>query len=206
MKGLFITLEGIEGAGKTTAMAALERYFTERGRTCLRTREPGGTALGEHIRAWLLDRSSSAQANTEALLVFAARAQHLAEVIQPALASGQVVLCDRFTDATYAYQGAARGLGFERIAVLEQWVQGTLRPDLTFLLDITVAGGAERVAGRGDAPDRFEREPPGFFEQVRAGYLKRAAEEPHRIRIIDAACTVAEVEQELHKILREMSL
>ncbi|MHB8415150.1 MAG: dTMP kinase [Acidiferrobacteraceae bacterium] len=206
MKGLFITLEGIEGAGKTTAMAALERYFAERGRTCVRTREPGGTALGEHVRTWLLDRSSIAQADTEALLLFAARAQHLAEVIQPALASGKIVLCDRFTDATYAYQGAARGLGFERIAVLEQWVQGTLRPDVTFLLDITVLGGAERVAGRGDAPDRFEREAPGFFEQVREGYLRRAAGEPHRIRIIDAARTAAEVELELRKVLREMSL
>ncbi|MHB8562990.1 MAG: dTMP kinase [Acidiferrobacteraceae bacterium] len=206
MKGLFITLEGIEGAGKTTAMAALERYFAERGQTCVRTREPGGTALGEHVRTWLLDRSSIAQADTEALLLFAARAQHLAEVIQPALASGKIVLCDRFTDATYAYQGAARGLGFERIAVLEQWVQGTLRPDVTFLLDITVLGGAERVAGRGDAPDRFEREAPGFFEQVREGYLRRAAGEPHRIRIIDAARTAAEVELELRKVLREMSL
>ncbi|MHB1529745.1 MAG: dTMP kinase [Acidiferrobacteraceae bacterium] len=205
MKGLFITLEGIEGAGKTTAMAALERYFAERGQTCVRTREPGGTALGEHVRTWLLDRSSIAQADTEALLLFAARAQHLAEVIQPALASGKIVLCDRFTDATYAYQGAARGLGFERIAVLEQWVQGTLRPDVTFLLDITVLGGAERVAGRGDAPDRFEREAPGFFEQVREGYLRRAAGEPHRIRIIDAARTAAEVELELRKVLREMS-
>ncbi len=205
-RGLFITLEGIEGAGKTTAIAALERYFTESGRTCVRTREPGGTQLGERIRQWLLDPSSSVRPDTETLLIFAARAQHLAEVICPALELGRVVLCDRFTDATYAYQGGARRVGFARIELLEQWVQGTLRPDVTFLLDIAVSGSAARLAKRGDARDRFELEAPTFFEEVRAAYRRRAEEQGGRIYVIDAARPPHEVEQTLRTVLKRRGL
>lgn len=205
-RGVFITLEGIEGAGKTTAMAALERYFSERGRACVRTREPGGTELGERIRQWLLDPSSSARPDTETLLMFAARAQHLAEVICPALELGRVVLCDRFTDATYAYQGGARRVGFARIELLEQWVQGTLRPDVTFLLDIAVAGSAARLSSRGDARDRFELEAPTFFEDVRAAYRRRAEEQERRIHVIDAARPPHEVEHALRAVLEQRGL
>ncbi|MHB1951166.1 MAG: dTMP kinase [Acidiferrobacteraceae bacterium] len=205
-RGLFITLEGIEGAGKTTAMGALERYFSERGHTCVRTREPGGTALGERIRSWLLDPDSRATADTETLLMFAARAQHLAEVIRPALDLGSVVLCDRFTDATYAYQGGARHVGFDRIAVLEEWAQGALRPDLTFLLDIGVSESATRIAGRNGGRDRFEREESAFFEAVRSAYFRRAEACPDRIHVIDAALPAHEVERCLHAALRKRGL
>lgn len=198
-----MTLEGIEGAGKSSALGTIERYFTAQGRPCLVTREPGGTTLGEQVRSWLLDRASVVDRDAEALLIFAARAQHLATVIRPALAAGKVVICDRFTDATYAYQGAARGLGFERIAVLEQWTQGTLRPDLTFLLDVPVATSVARLVHREGELDRFETEASSFFERVREGYQRRAQDDPGRIRVLDATGSPPQVQGEIERLLRE---
>lgn len=187
LRGRFITLEGIEGAGKSSAMAALAAHLTERGNPPVVTREPGGTSLGESVRGLLLDHASDGMhGETEALLIFAARCEHLHRVVRPALEQGQWVLCDRFTDATYAYQGAGRGLGAERVAALEEWVQGDLRPDLTLVLDVPVAQGRDRAGTRGE-PDRFEREKDAFFERVRACYRQRASAEPERMRLIDAA-------------------
>jgi dTMP kinase len=186
-RGRFITVEGIEGAGKTTAMAVLQRQLEAQGLPLLVTREPGGTSLGEDLRGLLLGhRHAGMASDTELLLMFAARAEHLHQRIEPALASGCWVLCDRFTDATYAYQGGGRGLSSDRIAALETWVQGTLRPELTLLLDVPVQLGLER-AGRRSAPDRFEREQGPFFERVRAAYLEIARREPERVRVVDAA-------------------
>lgn len=191
-RGLFITVEGGEGAGKSTQLAAIENWFKERRREVVVTREPGGTATGERIRAILLDSREQMSAETETLLMFAARAEHLATVIRPALAADKVVVCDRFTDATYAYQGGGRGLPTERIAQLEQWVQGELRPDLTLLLDVPVPVGLSRAQNRGE-PDRFEAEQHAFFERVREAYLAAARREPERIRVIDASRSAAEV-------------
>ena len=185
-RGRFITVEGIEGAGKSTQMQAVGEFLRARGVPTVITREPGGTELGEALRQLLLDTENRAMAaDTELLLVFAARAEHLDKVIVPALESGTWVLSDRFTDATFAYQGGGRGIDAERIAVLEQWVQGGLRPDLTLLLDLPVTAGMQRIAGR-NPPDRFEREDDTFFERIRASYLERAAAEPERFRRIDA--------------------
>jgi dTMP kinase len=197
----FITLEGGEGAGKSTCLALVQRYFAERGLPLVVTREPGGTPLAEEIRELLLRRRDEAVApDTELLLVFAARAQHLAEVIRPALARGDWVLCDRFTDATYAYQGAGRGLALARIAELEQMVQGDLRPGRTLLLDLPVAQGLARAAARAEK-DRFESEQQAFFERVRAAYRARAEAEPQRFRCIDAGRTLAEVEADVRRVL-----
>ena len=185
-RGRFITIEGIEGAGKSTQMDAIRRFLEERGVGVVVTREPGGTPLGEAVRALLLDPDNrDMDPDTELLLVFAARAEHIHKVIRPAMAAGRWVLSDRFTDATFAYQGGGRGIAAERIGRLEDWVQDGLRPDLTLLLDLPVASGMARVAGRG-APDRFEREEQAFFERIRACYLERAAAEPGRFRRIDA--------------------
>jgi dTMP kinase len=168
------------------------------------TREPGGTEAGERIREILLHaRELAMQPETEMLLMFAARAEHLARVIRPALERGQVVLCDRFTDATYAYQGGGRGIPDARIAAIESWVQGELRPDLTLLLDLPVEVGLKRANSRSD-PDRFERENLEFFERVRAVYLARAAREPQRVRVVDAAQPRESVEQQLGRILNEV--
>lgn len=187
MSGRFITVEGLEGAGKTTALEGIAAWIESRGHRVRRTREPGGTPLGESIRGLLLGhREEGMSAEAETLLVFAARAEHLARVIRPALAAGEWVLCDRFTDATYAYQGGGRGLGGERVATLERWTQGELRPDLTLYLDVPVATGRARAAGR-SAPDRFEAEREAFFERARAVYLERCAAEPGRLRRIDAS-------------------
>jgi dTMP kinase len=186
-RGHFITVEGIEGAGKTTALARLGERLEERGLPLLVTREPGGTPLGEDLRELLLGhRHDGMSSDAELLLMFAARAEHLRRRIEPALASGCWVLCDRFTDATYAYQGGGRELGFDRIAALETWVQGGLRPDLTLLLDLPVALGLER-AGRRSAPDRFEREQRPFFERVRSAYLAIAHRDPDRVKVVNAA-------------------
>jgi len=202
--GLFITLEGPEGAGKSTNREYLAEQLREHGIKVLLTREPGGTPLAERIRELLLDPSGeSMAADTELLLMFAARAQHLAEVIRPALARGNVVLCDRFTDATYAYQGGGRGLSEARIAVLENFVQGELRPDLTFIFDLPVEIGLARAAARGRL-DRFEQESQGFFEAVRQAYLRRAAAEPGRYRVLDAAQPLAQVQQSLDVLLPEL--
>jgi len=199
--GRFITVEGGEGAGKTTQLAFMRDYLERNGLRVMATREPGGTALGEDIRTVLLSpRRDGMAATTETLLMFAARAEHLERVVRPALAAGHWVLCDRFTDATYAYQGGGRGLSFERIGLLEEWVQGDLRPDLTVLLDVSVAVGLER-AGRRGAADRFERETVRFFERVRAVYLERAKRYPERYRLVNADRPIEMVRIEIQSIL-----
>lgn len=204
MSGLFITLEGPEGAGKSTNRDYLATRLREQGIDVLLTREPGGTPLAERVRELLLAPSEEPMAaDTELLLVFAARAQHLAQVIRPALARGAVVLCDRFTDATYAYQGGGRGLSEVRIEVLENFVQDTLRPDLTLVFDLPVEVGLARAAARGRL-DRFEQEGQSFFEAVRQTYLRRAALQPQRYYILDAAQSLAGVQQALDNLLPQL--
>nr|WP_256737487.1 dTMP kinase [Pseudomonas sp. dw_358] len=201
---MFITLEGPEGAGKTTNREYLADQLRQAGIDVVLTREPGGTPLAERIRELLLAPSDEAMhADTELLLVFAARAQHLAEVIRPALARGAVVLCDRFTDATYAYQGGGRGLSQPRIAQLEQFVQGELRPDLTLVFDLPVEIGLARAVARGRL-DRFEQEGRGFFDAVRTTYLQRAAAEPQRYRLVDAAQSLEQVQHQLDGLFPEL--
>jgi dTMP kinase len=195
-RGRFITVEGIEGAGKSTQMDAVRGFLDARGITVAVTREPGGTPLSEAVRGLLLDPGNRGMAaDTELLLVFAARAEHIHKVIRPALNAGDWVLSDRFTDATFAYQGGGRGIPAERIAALEKWVQGELRPDLTLLLDLPVETGMARIADRG-RPDRFEREERDFFQRIRDNYLERAAAEPGRFRRIDASAPLEEVRAE----------
>ncbi len=203
-KGRFVTLEGIEGVGKTTNLELITRYLSERGIEVLQTREPGGTEIGEAIRNLLLSTEyPPMHAQTELLLMFAARAEHIQQRILPALAEGKWVVCDRFTDATYAYQGAGRGIEAARIAVLEDWVQGDFRPDLTLILDAPVEVGLARANRRSQA-DRFEREEVGFFERIRAIYLKRAKEHGARYRVIDAAAPLADVQRQLTRVLDEL--
>ncbi|MDU9415462.1 dTMP kinase [Pseudomonas sp. zfem005] len=204
MSGLFITLEGPEGAGKSTNRDFLAERLRNHGVDVVLTREPGGTPLAERIRELLLAPSDEAMAaDTELLLMFAARAQHIAGVIRPALDRGQVVLCDRFTDATYAYQGGGRGLPVERIAQLEAFVQGELRPDLTLVFDLPVDVGLSRAAARGRL-DRFEQEDRGFFEAVRQTYLQRAAAAPQRYHVLDAAASLVSVQEALEALLPEL--
>lgn len=201
-RGSFITVEGGEGVGKSTNIAFIAERLRAAGHEPLLTREPGGTALAESIRALLLEpRPDPMAPMAELLLVFAARAQHIAEVIEPALASGRWVLCDRFTDATYAYQGAGRGGDQDAIGTLERLVQRELRPDLTILLDAPVAIGRQRASARGPL-DRFEQEQLAFFEAVRQGYLRRAALEPGRFRSIDASVQLEQVQQQLRDMLQ----
>jgi dTMP kinase len=201
MAGRFITLEGGEGVGKSTNLEFVRQHLNATGKSVTVTREPGGTPLGEQVRGVLLDhRHDGMSADTELLLMFAARAQHIAQLIHPALARGQWVLCDRFTDATYAYQGGGRGIAAERIALLETWVQGALRPDLTLLLDAPVAVGMARAGRRGTA-DRFEREELAFFERVRQSYLDRARRYPERYRVIDAGQALDAVQDQLRRTL-----
>lgn len=203
MRGQFITVEGGEGAGKSTNLALIRRLLEEAGLDVVMTREPGGTPLGEQIRGLLLDAAQTRMVtDTELLLMFSARAQHIAEVIRPALEAGRCVLCDRFTDATYAYQGGGRGVPEARIALLEDWVQGDLRPDLTILLDIPVRQGLER-AGNRSAPDRFEREQEAFFERVRASYQDQSRRHPGRYRVIDASQPLSEVQQAITRVVRD---
>jgi dTMP kinase len=187
MRGKFISLEGGEGAGKSTLLAGLREHIAGQQVSLVQTREPGGTPLGEAARAIVLDPSQKGMAaETELLLMFASRAQLVREVIEPALAAGQWVLCDRFTDASYAYQGGGRGQPLERIAELERWATDGLKPDLTLLLDLPVSTGRARAAGRGES-DRIEVEADAFFERVRSVYRARAAAEPERFRVIDAS-------------------
>lgn len=194
MTGMFITFEGIEGVGKSTQLALLATALTNLGHDVLSTREPGGTPAGEAIRDILLHRDHvSLSDDTELLLMFAARAQHLAAVVRPALAAGRIVLCDRFTDATWAYQGGGRGIPAPRIACLEEWVQQGLRPHVTLLLDAPVDTGMTRARGRGNGGDRFEREQVEFFQRVRAAYQRIAAQEPGRVAVIDATADVSTV-------------
>lgn len=204
-QGLFITLEGVEGAGKSTLMAYAAEYYAEKDRDVIQTREPGGTKTGEQIRAILLDSDNeSLTDNTELLLMFAARMQHIDEVIKPALSSGQVVICDRFTDATYAYQGAGRGLDMTRIEALENWVQQGLKPDITLLFDLDVETGLRRAKHRSEA-DRFEQEEISFFERIRSCYLERAENEAKRFRIIDASQSFENVKLQIQTILEKYS-
>jgi len=201
VSGLFITLEGPEGAGKTTNREYLAARLREQGVDVVLSREPGGTPMAERIRELLLEPGDEAMAtDTELLLMFAARAQHLAQVILPALARGAVVICDRFTDATYAYQGGGRGLPMERIATLEAFVQQGLRPDLTLIFDLPVEVGLSRAAARGRL-DRFEREGRDFFEAVRQTYLDRAAAQPERYRLLDAGQPLDAVQRALDGLL-----
>ena len=185
-QGLFITLEGGEGAGKSTQMTRLRSWWEARRREVIVTRQPGGTPFAEELRSLLLHRHDHpVDEMTELLLMFAARSQFLAELVRPALARGAIVLCDRFTDSTYAYQGGGRGMPDSAIAALEGLVHGDLQPDLTLLLDLPVEQGLARAAGRSNA-DRIEREDVAFFERVRAHYLRRAENAPERFEIIDA--------------------
>ncbi|MGN2623655.1 dTMP kinase [Stutzerimonas balearica] len=204
MSGLFITLEGPEGAGKSTNRDYLAALLREHGVDVVLTREPGGTPLAERIRELLLAPADEPMASdTELLLVFAARAQHLQQVVRPALARGAVVLCDRFTDATYAYQGGGRGVPAERIELLEDLVQGALRPDLTLVFDLPVEVGLARAAARGRL-DRFEQERLEFFEAVRGTYLQRAAQSPERYRVLDAAQPLDAVQQRIAGLLPQL--
>lgn len=202
-RGLFITLEGGDGAGKTTSLAFVRTFLEQAGKEVIVTREPGGTPLGEKIRTLLLQGRDDMHADTELLLMFAARAEHLARVVLPALAAGAYVVCDRFTDATYAYQGGGRGVSAKRISALEDWVQHGLRPDLSLLLDIPIDKGLKR-AGQRSAPDRFERETLDFFERVRMSYLAIAAKEPQRVKVIDAGRDIPDVERQLRSVLETL--
>ncbi len=204
MTGLFITLEGPEGAGKSTNREYLAQRLRDHGLDVVLTREPGGTPLAESIRELLLAPADEPMnSDAELLLVFAARAQHLAQVIRPALERGAVVLCDRFTDATYAYQGGGRGLSTQRIEQLESFVQGEMRPDLTLVFDLPVEVGLSRAAARGRL-DRFEQEGLGFFEAVRNTYLRRAGQDRQRYRIVDAGQSLAAVQEALDRLLPEV--
>ena len=183
-RGKFVTFEGIDGAGKSTHIAGVTALIRARGLGVVSTREPGGTPLGEKLRELLLHEPMHLE--TEALLMFAARREHLAEVIDPALARGDWVVCDRFSDATYAYQGGGRGLDRQKFAALEQWVHGYLQPDLTFLFDLPPAVAGERIAAQGRELDRFEQERGDFHQRVRQAYLERAAAAPQRFEVINA--------------------
>ena len=202
--GKFITLEGIDGAGKSTQLELLAALLREKGITVVVTREPGGTSLGEHLRSLLLDKSTMMHPETETLLMFAARREHLDKVIIPGLDVGNWVISDRFTDASFAYQGGGRGLNWEKLVLLEQWVQDNLQPDLTLFFDVPVELGQRRVSSI-KTLDRFEREQQDFFQRVREAYLTRARQFPERIRVIDARQSVNEVKvavgQALEKVL-----
>lgn len=201
MMARFITFEGGEGAGKSTCMTHAADWLRARGQDVVLTREPGGTPLAEEIRETLLrPREENLAADTEVMLVFAARAQHIAEVIRPALENGQWVLCDRFTDATYAYQGGGKGLDPERIATLENLAQGELRPDLTLLFDLPVTTGLDR-AGQRSIPDRFEQSGLDYLERARAVYRDRARAEPARFRVLDAEAPLEQVHARIEQIL-----
>lgn len=204
MKGQFITVEGIEGVGKTTNIEFIHQRLLAAGKDVVVTREPGGTPLGEAVRGLLLDPQYTGMDSTcELQLMFAARAEHLARVIRPALEKGQWVLCDRFTDATYAYQGGGRGIDTGIIARLEALVQGNFRPDITLLLDVPVEVGLARASKRGDL-DRFEQEKVEFFERVRQAYLDMARQHTGRYRVIDAGQTLEQVQQQLELVLRSV--
>ena len=201
-KGFFISLEGGEGAGKSTQHQRIVEWLSNHGRIVVEAREPGGTPVSEQIRQVLLDtRNAGLNATAELLLMFAARSQLVQEVILPALADGHVIVCDRFADASYAYQGGGRQLGAETVATVEQLVLKDLQPDLTLLFDVPVELGMTRVAGRGEA-DRFEVESVRFFERVRKAYLERAAANPQRFRIIDASQGQEQVWNQVETVLK----
>lgn len=201
MSGRFITVEGIEGVGKTTNIEFIEKLLRDAGKEVVMTREPGGTSLGEDIRELLLGHKHDGMSrDAELLLMFAARAEHIDKIIQPALDSGKWVLCDRFTDATYAYQGGGRGFDTAPIAALETLVQDSLRPELTLLLDVSVEIGLDR-AGKRSEPDRFEKEKHDFFERVRQTYLERAHADPARMKIIDASQSLDAVQVKIKETI-----
>ncbi|MGD2159925.1 MAG: dTMP kinase [Gammaproteobacteria bacterium] len=204
--GKFITIEGIEGVGKTTNREYIRHQLEQSGKPCIETREPGGTPLGEALREMLLEhKHEGMSSDAELLLMFAARAEHLHKVILPALEAGNNVLCDRFTEATYAYQGGGRGINVKKISELENWVQGELRPDLTIILDAPVATGRER-AGQRSAPDRIEKEHNDFFERVRHTYLELADHYPHRIAVVDASVSIAKVQDQIYHVMKERGI
>ena len=198
MSGKFITLEGMDGAGKSTHIPNIINILQARGCEVVSTREPGGTALGERLRELLLHEPMHAE--TETLLMFAARREHIATVIGPALARGAYVLSDRFTDATYAYQCGAKGVLATKIQILEQWVQSELQPDITLLFDVPVEVSMQRLAAT-RVPDKFEREDADFFSRIRQAYLQRAQENPTRFRVIDASVALTEVVANIEAIL-----
>ena len=203
-KNLFITLEGIEGAGKSTVIDFIENFITSSGYDVVKTREPGGTAIGEQIREILLNKNNDKLTDdTELLLIFAARAQHLSEIILPNLTSNKIILCDRFIDASYAYQGAGRGIEQSKINLLENWVMPDIKPDLTFLLDLDPKIAFERRNKRSDA-DRFESEDIHFFEKIRQYYLERAENEPERFRVINSELSLEDVQEQIKNILKDM--
>lgn len=198
MAGLFITLEGMDGAGKSTHIPTILALLSRNGREVVSTREPGGTPLGESLRALLLHQEMHVE--TESLLMFAARAEHLQQVILPALARDAIVLSDRFTDASYAYQCGARGLAVDKMQLLEQWVQGSLQPDMTLLFDVPVDVSLQRLA-QARSPDKFEAQGAVFFEKLRHQYLARAAQYPQRFRVIDANRPLDEVKKSVEEII-----
>jgi dTMP kinase len=198
-RGRFISFEGIDGAGKSTQHAWLVDHLKARGRSVVTTREPGGTPLGEKLRSLLL--AEPMHLETEALLMFAARREHLVQVIEPALGRGDWVVCDRFVDASFAYQGGGRGLDWKKLEVLSNWVLGPLRPDLTLIFDAPVAIAQQRLHAATPKPDRFEQEESEFFERVRAAYLRIARENPQRVRLIDATRSPELINKELEEIV-----
>jgi dTMP kinase len=198
MRGKFITLEGMDGAGKSTHIPHILDHFRARGHEVVSTREPGGTALGERLREILLHENMHPE--TEALLMFAARREHIVQIIEPALARGAYVISDRFADASFAYQCGGRGVDFEKMGRLEQWVQGELQPDLTLLFDVPVDVSLGRLA-KARCPDKFEQEGAAFFTRIREAYLRRAEQYPHRFRIIDSDQLLEDVVSSLEKIL-----
>ena len=199
VRGKFITFEGIDGAGKSTHVAALVELCRRHGHTVVATREPGGTPLGERLRELLLHETMHLE--TEALLMFAARREHLVQLIEPALARGEWVVCDRFSDASYAYQGGGRGLDKARLGELERWVHGHLQPDLTFLFDLSPCVAGERIAVQRRDLDRFEQERAEFHARVRQAYLERAAQAPQRIVVIDADRPATQIWNEIEATL-----
>ena len=205
-QGLFITLEGTEGAGKSSQLNTIATFFKAAGKETIITREPGGTKTGEQIRDVLLNKDNMEISNdTELLLMFAARAQHIEQIIKPALQENKIVICDRFTDASYAYQGGGRGVSEQRIEILEEWVQGSFRPDITFLFDVDVETGLSRAKKRGEA-DRFEQEEVNFFQAIKDVYLQRARQEPERFKIINANQSEVLVSQQVEAILKDLDI
>ena len=217
-RGKFITIEGVEGAGKTTNIPFLQRLLVDqlsddlgiesrenKGINVIHTREPGGTEVGEAIREILISTDLTAMhEDTELMLMFAARTEHVRKIIEPELAAGNWVLCDRFTDASYAYQGGGRGISLQRIAQLENWVQGELRPDYTLLFDVNAETGLSRARNRGES-DRFEEEDIEFFNRVRAQYLSMADQDPKRYKILDASVGIDDVQKQLAQVISEIT-
>ena len=205
MNGKFISIEGIEGAGKSTQLAFIQAYLIQKAKHLVVTREPGGTELSEQIRTLLLTPSEIGMAvDTELLLMFAARAEHVAKVIKPALEQGDWVLSDRFVDATFAYQGGGRGINEQRITQLADWTLQGLLPDVTFLFDLPVEIGQQRVLNRNQGIDRFEQEKVEFFQRIRESYLQRAQDDPARIKVIDASKSISDIELQLTAFLDEL--